>query len=562
MCNNGHFQPADIPYCQVQCEIPYQDDNNEIRLTPYQAFYNNGSTISFSCLDGFEINGINSAVCVNGTFGISSYPTCEGSSCPRPVFADGNVEITPNKTEYSYDSEVTFSCSDGSTLIGTDTAKCNQGQFDISVEPSCVSSEINSCDALSVDDSVTVTPAADTYPINATIALSCTNPGKILPPSGQTTKVCQGENRWNPSPVPSCINCQISEDCAGKENNICDQETKLCACPLGLELKGNECVETEAIVTTISLDTEFTTSLLNQSSEEFAELQIEICTAFEITLTKQNTNVKVGFVSCFVISFSSGSVIADVVTVYDTRENVTSEQVTDIIVAESRNQPGENVTLPSLSMNITLDSKVTSEVHEVNYCDDSSFNVCDPTYGVCTYYGGNNYTCACNEKAFNADDISGISCQAVAELNRPNYALIIGLCIGTALGIILGILFLLVVIGSKLTERKTNENRTNHDNYPSPSIRDALPVSTISGNIPSAGRTAEASEENSSDIESITYVEGTTTEEITQDQQLQAIARTIQNMGELLAPIPRASPILEDSRGNVFRPSKRGETMY
>lgn len=65
--------------------------------------------------------------------------------------------------------------------------------------------------------------------------------------------------------------------------------------------------------------------------------------------------------SCFVISFSSGSVIADVVTVYDTRENVTSEQVTDIIVAESRNQPGENVTLPSLSVNITLDSKVTSE---------------------------------------------------------------------------------------------------------------------------------------------------------------------------------------------------------
>lgn len=85
------------------------------------------------------------------------------------------------------------------------------------------------------------------------------------------------------------------------------------------------------------------------------------------------------------------------------------------------------------------------------------------------------------------------------------------------------------MIGSKLTERKTNEKRTNHDNYPSP----ALPVSTISGNIPSAGRTAEASEENASDIESITYVEGSIGE-IRQDQQLQAMARTIQNMGELL----------------------------
>lgn len=80
-----------------------------------------------------------------------------------------------------------------------------------------------------------------------------------------------------------------------------------------------------------------------------------------MTLTKQNTNVQVGFVTCFVRSFSFGSVIADVITQYDEAEKVTAEQVTAIIVTESMNQPGGNVTLPGLSSNFTVGVPVTSE---------------------------------------------------------------------------------------------------------------------------------------------------------------------------------------------------------
>lgn len=82
---------------------------------------------------------------------------------------------------------------------------------------------------------------------------------------------------------------------------------------------------------------------------------------FELTLTKRNTNVKAGFVSCYVISFSPGSVLADVVTEFDTRENVTAQQVNDVIETEAINQPGGNVTLPLLPYNFTLDRPISSD---------------------------------------------------------------------------------------------------------------------------------------------------------------------------------------------------------
>lgn len=59
-----------------QCENPYPEDL-EVRLTPYQTFYDDGSEIIFSCPDGFDINGVSSATCVDGDFNITN-PTCEG----------------------------------------------------------------------------------------------------------------------------------------------------------------------------------------------------------------------------------------------------------------------------------------------------------------------------------------------------------------------------------------------------------------------------------------------------------------------------------------------------
>lgn len=50
---------------------------------------------------------------------------------------------------------------------------------------------------------------------------------------------------------------------------------------------------------------------------------------------------------------------------------------------------------------------------EINYCEDETLNVCDPTYGVCTNLGQNVYTCECDVNSFSVEEINGVACETV-----------------------------------------------------------------------------------------------------------------------------------------------------
>lgn len=60
-----------------QCSNPLLDDS-ELEVTPYQPFYNEGDSISFSCPNGFELIGPDEALCEEGEFNLTPEPSCEG----------------------------------------------------------------------------------------------------------------------------------------------------------------------------------------------------------------------------------------------------------------------------------------------------------------------------------------------------------------------------------------------------------------------------------------------------------------------------------------------------
>lgn len=61
-----------------------------------------------------------------------------GLPCPRPVVTDETIEVTPNKTEYTDGDIISFNCSnENDILVGSEEAECNQGYFDVPVDPSC-----------------------------------------------------------------------------------------------------------------------------------------------------------------------------------------------------------------------------------------------------------------------------------------------------------------------------------------------------------------------------------------------------------------------------------------
>lgn len=71
--------------------------------------------------------------------------------------------------------------------------------------------------------------------------------------------------------------------------------------------------------------------------------------------------------NCYIQSFADGSIITEVVTEYDASENVTPEDVTNILVVELERQSASenNYTLPGLSLNFTLGYQIESKG---NYC--------------------------------------------------------------------------------------------------------------------------------------------------------------------------------------------------
>lgn len=71
--------------------------------------------------------------------------------------------------------------------------------------------------------------------------------------------------------------------------------------------------------------------------------------------------------NCYIQSFADGSIITQVVTEYDASENVTPEDVTNILVVELERQSDSenNYTLPGLSLNFTLGYPIESKG---NYC--------------------------------------------------------------------------------------------------------------------------------------------------------------------------------------------------
>lgn len=59
---------------------PYSDLPDDIVKTPMQGEYVDGANVTFSCRNGFILDGISSSSCMNGYWVPQTYPSCIGKS--------------------------------------------------------------------------------------------------------------------------------------------------------------------------------------------------------------------------------------------------------------------------------------------------------------------------------------------------------------------------------------------------------------------------------------------------------------------------------------------------
>ncbi|KAJ8026591.1 Coagulation factor XIII B chain [Holothuria leucospilota] len=542
-------EPITTAPTSTSCENPLtnQEDTDVVDVTPYKFMYENGVEIKYFCPSGYSLEGESIAVCDSGSWNPPGLPSCKAILCPKPEINDSNVVLEPSEENYEQGADVEFTCPDGLILVGIQTATCDDGGFILEEEPQCVETVDSSlCSQPETSGEVIITPSLTFYDVGDVVTFSCANIGLTL--SSTQSANCSSSGQWS-VPIPTCELCKINEkgQCSGKSNNVCNGETGLCTCPPGQVLNGDRCITKTAIITIATLEGNFTSDLEDSSSEYYDTLGAEICLAFQTTLTKRNTNVKLGFVSCFVLSFTSGSIVANVATEYDEAANVTADQVTDILLVElqgNKNQLG-NYSIPGLSLNFSSAPNSSETVITNNACETKT-DICDPTYGMCTFLNGSLYTCSCIDAYdYYEQSISTVPGVACFVLDGPNYSLVIGLALGISLVLMASIMFGVAVLGPWCTKRnhKTYINRKK-------SLSDGSEDDTANRNDYVNGAYTINALENGDLADK--YLEAPVDE-----KKMEAIASIIEHMGET-APIPRAVLMEETSFSSRESESNNG----
>ncbi|KAJ8026582.1 Sushi, von Willebrand factor type A, EGF and pentraxin domain-containing protein 1 [Holothuria leucospilota] len=239
-CENESF--GNIPECQSEFPCSHPNPDSElVNVTPNRTSYNNGSEITYSCPKGYDLEGDEGAVCVDGNWTSVEEPFCTASPCGNPSIDDSRVEIIPNNTAFQHNETVNFSCPSGYDLKGDSKAVCKFGDWEINVDPTC---EPRPCDNPNPDDTrVIISPNSTEYHHNETVTFSCPI-GYDL--KGDTSAVCRlGEWEINVDPTcePSpCENPRIDDsrvEIIPNNTEFQHNETVNFSCPSGYDLKGN-----------------------------------------------------------------------------------------------------------------------------------------------------------------------------------------------------------------------------------------------------------------------------------------------------------------------------------
>ncbi|XP_077970683.1 CUB and sushi domain-containing protein 1-like isoform X3 [Styela clava] len=194
-CEKGGSFADSLPTCEeITCENPGVPRFGEI--FPDRSSYTLGQTVSFSCSEGYKLEGEYSIDCEEDGKFSDSIPTCKEITCKFPGKPD-NGNTTPRRSSYSVNDEVTFECEEGYELIGLESSRCTgSGRFTGFV-PTC---KLAVCNNPGSPKFGSVSPNRPKYAVGDIVSFSC-DIGYLI--DGITTTICQDNGKFSDG-VPSC----------------------------------------------------------------------------------------------------------------------------------------------------------------------------------------------------------------------------------------------------------------------------------------------------------------------------------------------------------------------
>nr|XP_023496558.1 complement receptor type 2 isoform X2 [Equus caballus] len=191
-----------------------------------------GSTITYSCDEGYRLIGDSSATCIisdNIVTWDSDMPFCEIIPCESPPAISNGDFYSSSREHFYYGMVVTYECHIGQNgkklfdLVGEPSIYCTSKDNRIGIwsspPPQCIT--VVKCPVPEVENGIMESGFRRSFSLNDTVMFKC-KPGFTM--KGSNIVWCQPNSKWNP-PLPKCFKgCLLPPDIANGSYSKMDKE--------------------------------------------------------------------------------------------------------------------------------------------------------------------------------------------------------------------------------------------------------------------------------------------------------------------------------------------------
>ncbi|XP_078403913.1 C4b-binding protein alpha chain-like [Cetorhinus maximus] len=190
-----------IPTCEpVECHRPGLIANAQI-ISGFGPIYKYQETIAYRCLEGFEMIGNSVIKCGENNVFVPPPPKCiPPVRCPQPELIANGQTISGFKATYGYRETITYACTDGYEMVGSNVIECSENNVFVPPPPMC-QPPVTCADLPLISKGITPSPPNGNYWEYGMIAqYSCHNGNSLI---GAETLVCTENGEWDKDP-PTC----------------------------------------------------------------------------------------------------------------------------------------------------------------------------------------------------------------------------------------------------------------------------------------------------------------------------------------------------------------------
>ena len=161
-----------------------------------------GQTATFSCNNGYVLNGSTSATCQADGNWDSAAPTCDLVDCGAAPMS--SPDGTSSGSGTTFGSTVTYSCNTGYDLVGSTSTTCQANGTWSDAAPACNIVDCDTAPAAPTNGSI---GGDTTTTFGSTVTYSCDTGYNAV---GATSSSCGSDGMWT-EPAPTCA----AVDCGG-----------------------------------------------------------------------------------------------------------------------------------------------------------------------------------------------------------------------------------------------------------------------------------------------------------------------------------------------------------